>query len=157
DGYMERLTQTRILAGQKGISIPQSSLGDSSRRGFDREDSTAIERGYCCDTVARVQATSDHGIRLHVVRNGAFRRDEVLKSSIARIVATRFVADAGQIAKEFERRDTLYFLADHRDEILSFFLVSWGALEIDCRRVPVLNTGLTAAKPNLKLGTDPLW
>src|SRR5262249_8442175 len=56
--------------------------------------------------------------RLHALRNGAFRRDERLKASIADIVAASFDDDVGRLEFEFEGRDTLYFLQDERGEVL---------------------------------------
>jgi hypothetical protein len=88
--------------------------------------------------------------RLHALRNGAFRHDERLKTSIADIVAASFVDDVGRLEFEFERRDTLYLLQDERDEVLSFFMVSWDTLDIDGRQEPTLNAGLTAARPDQK-------
>jgi hypothetical protein len=88
--------------------------------------------------------------RLHVLRDGAFRRDARLKASIADIVAASFVDDVGLCESDFERRDSLYLLRDERDEVLSFFMVSWDTLEIDGRHVPTLNAGLTAARPDQK-------
>jgi hypothetical protein len=88
--------------------------------------------------------------RLHVLRDGTFRRDERLKASIAAIVAASFVDDVGGLEIEFERRDTLYFLQDERGEVLSFFMVSWDTLDIDGQRVPTLNAGLTAARSDQK-------
>jgi hypothetical protein len=60
--------------------------------------------------------------RLHVLRNGAFRRDERLKASIANIVAASFDDVVGRLSFEFERRDTIYFLEDKRGEVLSVCL-----------------------------------
>lgn len=88
--------------------------------------------------------------RLHVLRDGNFRRDARLKASIAGIVAASFVDEASRLEREFERRDTLYFLEDERGGVLSFFMVSWDTLEIDGRQVPTLNVGLTAARPDQK-------
>ena len=94
--------------------------------------------------------------RLQVIRDGAFRRDAGLKAAIATIVATWFVDDVGQLEKEFERRDTLYFLQGEHGEVLRFFLVSWESLEINGRQVPALNAGLTAARPDQKGMGGPL-
>jgi hypothetical protein len=88
--------------------------------------------------------------RLHVLRDGTFRRDERLKASIAAIASASFVDDVGRLEIEFERRDTLYFLQDEPGEVLSFFMVSWDTLDIDGRQVPTLNVGLTAARPDQK-------
>ena len=89
-------------------------------------------------------------IRLHVLRDGAFRRDARVKSSIADIVAASFVDDVGLLESDFERRDSLYLLRDERGGVMSFFMVSWGTLEVDGRQVPTLNAGLTAARPDQK-------
>ncbi len=88
--------------------------------------------------------------RLHALDAGEFRRDERLKSSIARIVAASFIDEVGLLESDFEHRDSLYLLRDGRGDVMSFFLVSWGTLEIDGRQVPTLNAGLTAARPDQK-------
>ncbi len=95
--------------------------------------------------------------RLHVFRDGTFRRDARLKAAIAEIVAASFVDEASRLEREFERRDTLYVLADERGEVLSFFMVSWDTLEIDGQQVPTLNVGLTAARHDQKGNGKSNW
>src|SRR3954451_22138774 len=88
--------------------------------------------------------------RLPVLRDCTFRRDARLQASLADIVAASFVDDVCKLESEFERRDTLYLLRGERDEVLSFFLVSWDTLEVEGQQVPTLNAGLTAARPDQK-------
>ena len=88
--------------------------------------------------------------RLDALRDGIFRDDARLKASIAEVAAASFVDNIGLLERDFERRDCLYLLRDERGEVMSFFMVTWGTLEIEGRQLPTLNAGLTAARPDQK-------
>jgi hypothetical protein len=85
-----------------------------------------------------------------VIRGGAFRDDERLRSEVAAIAADSFTDTVSRLEREFQHCDTLYLFRDGSGQITCFFMVAWENLDVDGASRSALYTGLSATRPDLK-------
>ena len=88
--------------------------------------------------------------RLEVVRGVAFQRDERLKKEIRAVVRASFVDEENRLESEFEHCDTIYLMRDHRDEMVSLFMVAWETLEIEGEHLPALFMSVSVTRTDHK-------